>query len=530
MRSLLVAVGFLVLLSLSPLLRAETCGSTRYDCAAFYIENHRLAIAVQVLNDELRVSPGNLKALNLLGIALTESGQVEQANQKFRDALAIDARFYPARKNLAINEFNAHRVKVAAVELQHVLKDSPSDPVAHLYVAEIDYQESNFVVALAHYQKVDARISSNPIWVLHYAHCLVASGKVSQARAVLRSLPVADADDRFQAGLMLARSGAYADAAELFATARNNYADPYVAGYNQLLMLIRAERYTEGIELFNQLVKDGYERADLYNLVSEAYLKHGDLKQAYDSLRTATKLNPTAEDNYVDLAALCLDDEAYDLGLEVLDVGIHYVPNSYRLYVQRGFMLVMRGRMQDAEKQFQLASTLAPDKSLPYIALGEVWMQLGEAQKAADLLRTKSRAPGADFLIPYVFAEALIRSGTDAGTSTAEEAIHALERSIELNSKYPHSHAELGKLLLKQGEIDHAIPELRLATKLDPDDSGSLYQLGLAYRKKGEKSKAEEMLARVVQLHSPEHEQDVRKELRRLVKQETASVQMEARP
>ena len=531
MRVVLVAVGLVAALFVSSAPGEETsCGATRYDCAISYLKKNNLPSAIEVLNEELVQSPRNLKALNLLGIALTESGHTQQANQKFKDALAIDARFYPARKNLAINEFNARRFHTAAIDLEQVLKDAPSDPIANLYLAEINYQAGDFAGATDHYHKAEDQINGNPVWVAHYSRCLVATGNISRARAILQMLPAADGENRFQAALMLARSGAYADAADFFGTARKHYSDPYVAGYNQLLMLIRAERYSESIDLFNQLVKEGNPRAELYNLVSEAYLKNGDLKEAYDSLRTATKVDPKSEDNYVDLAALCLDNENYDLGLEIVNVGIHYVPNSYRLYVQRGFMLFMRGRMEDAEKQFQIASTLGPDKSLPYIALGEVWMQQGQAQKAADLLRSKSQAPGADFLIPYIFAEALIRSGADAGTPSADEAIHALHRSIELNSKYSHSHAELGKLLLKQGEIDRAIPELCLATRLDPDDSGSFYQLGQAYRKKGEKSKADEMLARVAQLHSPEHEQDVHKELRHLVKLETAPSPMEARP
>jgi Flp pilus assembly protein TadD len=129
-----------------------------------------------------------------------------------------------------------------------------------------------------------------------------------------------------------------------------------------------------------------------------------------------------------------------------------------------------------------------------------------------------------------VFAEALIRAGAETGSPAEAEAIRALERSIVLNAKYSHSHAELGKLLLKEGEIDRAIPELQSATELDPNDSGPFFQLGQAYRKKGEKAKADEMLAKVAQLHTPEHEMDMNKELRRLVRQETAPSQSEARP
>jgi tetratricopeptide (TPR) repeat protein len=525
-----VAVAVFLWLVVSPVLRAADCGSTRYDCAVYYVGHRDFPAAIQALNEELQQSPRNLKALNLLGIALTESGRVEQANSKFKSALAIDPAFYPARKNLAINEFNLHHLGESAADLRRVLRDAPSDAIAHLYLAEISFEKDDLAGALGHYDKAAGRVDTNPLWTLHYAQCLAAKGENTRAGAALSKLPQHDADGRFQGGLILGRAGAYADAAALFASARKGYSDPYVAGYNQLLMLIRAGRYPDAIQLFNQLVAEGDGRAELYNLVSEAYQKTGDLKQAYDSLRTATKLEPASEQNYVDLAALCLDDEDYDLGLEILEVGLHYVPRSYRLYVQRGFMLVMRGRMEDAEKQFRLASTMAPDKSLPYIALGEVWMQIGQAQKAADMLREKSQAPGADFLIPYVFAEALIRSGADAGTPAASEAIRALEKSIRLNSKYARSHAELGKLLLKEGDLDKAIPELKLATELDPNDSGPFYQLGQAYRKVGEKTKAEAMLARVAQLHTPEHELDVNRELRRLVKQDTAPSQTEAKP
>ena len=86
------------------------------------------------------------------------------------------------------------------------------------------------------------------------------------------------------------------------------------------------------------------------------------------------------------------------------------------MYVQRGVMLVMRGRMEEAEKEFRIASSLAPDKPLPYVAMSEVWMQSGQTQKAVDLLREKSSLPGTDFIVPLVFALALIRSGADAGT------------------------------------------------------------------------------------------------------------------
>jgi tetratricopeptide (TPR) repeat protein len=330
--------------------------------------------------------------------------------------------------------------------------------------------------------------------------------------------------------LILGRADAYAQAADLFGSARRRYNDPYVAGYNQLLMLIKAASYPEAIQLFKDLVAEGYKKAELYNVVSEAYLKTGQLQQAYDVLRTATQIEPQAEDNYVDLASVCLEYEDYPLGKEILDVGIHYIPNSYRLYIQRGVTFVMRGSLDAAEQDFQTASNLAPGKSLPYFALGWVWVQSGQTEKAIRVLREKSKMPGIDFLVPYILGVALIHSGAEPGTPAADEAVQAFETSINLSSNFPHSHAELGKLLFKQGQVDRAITELKAATALDPGDSGPVYMLAQAYRTKGQKAEADEMLAKIAQLHSDDHNLDVKKELKRLVRQDMATSQTQATP
>ena len=509
------------LLASFPLLAAD-CGPTRYDCAVSYVAHHRLPEAIQTLNEELRQSPQDLKALNLLGIALTESAQPEQANRKFRQALAINPAFYPARKNLAINEFNLNHLSEAEAQFARVLKQAPGDEIVRIYLGEISFQKNDYAGALENYEKGAGRITQSPAWTLHYAQCLVAQGEMARATATLKQLPAKDSDDRFQAGLILGRAGAYPEAAAFFSSARKGYGNPYLAGYNQLLMLTRAGKYPEAIQLFHQLVNEGQGKAELYNLVSEAYLKSGHLQEAYDSLRTATRLEPAAEENYVDLVALCLENENYDLALDILNVGTHYVPNSYRLYVQRGVALVMRGHMEEAEKEFQTASTLAPDKSLPYVALGEVWMQSGHTDKAVAVLRERSKLAQNDFLVPFIFALALIRSGAEAGSPEAAEAVAALETSIGINPKFSHSHAELGRLLVKQGDLDRAIPELKIATELDPTDSGPFYQLGQAYRKQGKKTEADAMLARVAELHSQDHEMDLKKELKRMVKQDTS--------
>ena len=164
-----VAVGALLSLFVSLLSWSADRGSTPYDCALQSISRHNLSAAIQFLKEALRQDPRNLKALNLLGIALTESGHIDQANARFKLALAIDPGFVPARKNLAVNEFDQRHLSESASDLNLVLKDTPADPIAHIYLAEIDYQRKNFGLALPHYEKAGARVASNPVWTLRSA-------------------------------------------------------------------------------------------------------------------------------------------------------------------------------------------------------------------------------------------------------------------------------------------------------------------------------------------------------------------------
>src|SRR5689334_17438047 len=110
--------------------------ATAYDCAVAQVERQEFALAIDTLTQQvLPQSPRNLKALNLLGIALTSAGRVEEAATRFEEALKIDPSFVPARKNLAINEFARGRFDAAQRDFEQVLARAPDDEVTHVHLA-----------------------------------------------------------------------------------------------------------------------------------------------------------------------------------------------------------------------------------------------------------------------------------------------------------------------------------------------------------------------------------------------------------
>lgn len=398
-----------------------------------------------------------------------------------------------------------------------MLKQVPEDEVAHVHLAEIHFQRKKLRSALPHYEKSRAQVVQNPTSILHFATCLLDHGRRQDAVSVLDHIPHKDAESRFEAGLVLGRSGAHAEAARFFESARSGYRDPYAAGYNQVLMLVEGGAYDDAVTAAETLFAEGTRSAELLNLVSKAHLKAGHVKEAYDALRAAAALEPGSEQNYLDLAGICLEHENYDLGIEIVDIGLRHRPESLWLRLQRGVLLAEKGMVVQAEVEFDAARKLAPENPAPYVGLAMAWMQTGQTSKAVEVLRERAKVAGKDAMVPYIFGVALVRSGAEPDGALGNEAASAFAASIGANPRFPAARAELGKLLLKRGEVDRAIQELEKAVELDPGGAGPAYMLARAYQRKGDQARAQDMMRRLGQLRPAEGEPDADADLRRVV-------------
>ena len=69
-----------------------------------------------------------------------------------------------------------------------------------------------------------------------------------------------------------------------------------------------------------------------------------------------------------------------------------------------------------------------------------------------------------------------------------------LKRSIELDSKFPEAHLQLGNLYSDQRKYDVAVPEYERAIALNADLADAHYRLGQAYVHLGRKDEAQQQL------------------------------------
>ncbi len=491
-----------------------------YERALRYVQEQNFDSALGILKKVLARSPTNVKAQNLMGIALTATDKLEEGNVHFRKAIRINSKFYPALKNLGINELRLNRVEQAEAHLRRAALLSPRDPAIHMALAEINFRRKNFADAVGHYLESQGLFLSSPDTILNFARSCFESGQPEEAGGALELISAgASSQAHFQAGVMLAQLGRYESAARQFEFAQSGYPDPYEVGFNLTLAYLKTQDYKAAIRTAEGLISRGFQKAELYNLLAQAYEKSGGTVEAYNALRKATQIDPRDEDNYLDLIALGIDHANFDLALDIANIGLRNIPNSYRLLLQHGAVLAFKGQLKPAIGDFEAASRLDPQKNLPFFAIVMARMQLDQMYDSIEAVRERIAQHPGDYLLLYALGEVLSRKGAALSSEEGAEAIRALEESVRLDPNFADSRIALGRLYLRRADLGAAIQQFERALELHPEDLSPCYPLAQAYRKKGDSKRSEELLARFEQFKEGERQKFVNRNLLRLLRE-----------
>jgi tetratricopeptide (TPR) repeat protein len=288
-------------------------------------------------------------------------------------------------------------------------------------------------------------------------------------------------------------------------------------GFNLTLAYARSLNYPAAIQAAQEVIAQGYRKAELYNLLAEAYEHNNQTIEAYNALRTATQIDPRDENNYLDLMALGVDHANLELALDIANIGLRNIPNSYRLIMQRGAVRAFHAQITSALEDFEAAAKLEPQRDLPYFGMCMALMQKDQTPQAIEIARQRLAISPDDYLLLYALGEILSRSA--ASTEHDQEAVQLLERSVRLNPDFATARAALGKVYVRRGEDDRALVELEKALQLDPTDLTPCYQLAHIYHRKGDKKQADELFAKFVKFRDEDRERHANRHLLQLLRE-----------
>lgn len=471
----------------------------------------QLETAIAEFQQELAINPKDPVASLRLGMALVEAQQPAAALPRLQAAVATtsapaDAFHYLGRCQLALDR------PADAVESFRKALELTRGSADELRLLGIHYQ---LAVALR-------KVGADDEAAVHFAAAEQTSARradTSRERlaryltdapdTVASTSPVTTFMDSVQLGQSPLSSVGDRDRVDLRARLR----DVLVRAYLNLgIMLARVGRFARAAEHFEDAAAIDADFPQVQYSLGVAYFNAGQYKKAVPPLERAFAGNKADDTLRRMLALSWLNTEAYDKAAELLaaDVALGADPSLQYAY---GLALVRSNRAAEAETtfarllaehgdtaelnvvlgqahaqqgdydaavtSFTRALALKPDVAEANAALGVIYLQRGQLTEAASALRAELKARPGDFKARHALATVLDLDGQQ------EEALVQVRAVLKANPEFADARYLLGKIQLARGSPQEAVETLEAATRLAPDEPNIRYQLGQAYQKLG---------------------------------------------
>ena len=149
------------------------------------------------------------------------------------------------------------------------------------------------------------------------------------------------------------------------------------------------------------------------------------------------------------------------------------------LEYERGYFLMLLGKIESAIKAYSDAIELNPRYSAAYNNRGVVYVDIGEYNRAIKDFNTAIELNPNDF---FAYNN---RGNTYSNIGNINNAIKDFNKAITLKPNYANAYNNRGNAYVKKGHFEKAIKDFNTAIKLDPDFPGAYNSRGAAYHEKG---------------------------------------------
>lgn len=420
---------------------------------------HDFAQALQLATSEVQQFPRDAKLWTLQGIAFSGLGRDHEALTAYDKALTISPDYLAALEGAAELEYKVGSPH-AIPRLNRILQQMPNDPTSHAMLAVLAYKQHDCATAVKHFAQSAQLIAMQPAALAEYGSCLMDLDRAHDAIPVFQQL-VAQFPENPDARLNLAAAQ------------------------------VAVHQGKEAVETLQPLLELKPPDSDALDLASSAYEEEGNTPKAVELLRQAIVTNPKKTRYYLDFATLSFNHQSFQVGIDMVNVGLKESPKAAPLYIGRGILYIQLAQYDKGEADFQTAMHLDPSQASGAVAEGMAQIQHSNLDQALATVNAQMKSHNRDAFLYYLKAQILVQQGAPAGSTRFKEAVATATRATQLNPSFVLPRDILSKLYLKSGHLVLAIEQCRLALRANPDDQEALYRLIQALRQSGKSSSTE---------------------------------------
>jgi tetratricopeptide (TPR) repeat protein len=446
--------------------------------------------ALALTDADLQKTSSDYRIWTLQGIALSLKGDRSRALTSFDEALHLSPTYTPALKGEVQILFQSGDRRAIQL-LERILQADPHDMTAHEMLATLERKNGNCPAANENFELAADAINTHPESLEAYGYCLVETKQLDRAVPVFEQL----------SSLLPDRS---------------------YPKYDLALVLVWAKQYQSAIKILNPLLTEDQKDPDILSLASQAYEAAKDTPKAVALLRQAIVLSPNTPSYYAAFASLCLEHDSFQVGIDMMNVGLKYIPDDPSLYLSRGLLHVELAQFDQAESDFGRVEQLSSFQSLGSYALDLTEVQRNDPEQALAKVRLQLKSHPDDPFLNYFLAQSLMNQSPDVESEAFKEAIRAALRAAKEKPDYVPVHDLLASIYMHSGQYSRAIDECHEALRYDASDETATYHLLISLKHSGQTEELDGLSQRLAQLHRESLQRENQRKSFRLIEGDPA--------
>jgi tetratricopeptide (TPR) repeat protein len=243
-----------------------------------------------------------------------------------------------------------------------------------------------------------------------------------------------------------------------------------------------ALKLAEDVTKKAELASNG-ERVQAFTLLGEIHLTRSRISHAETAYAEALKIDPKAAEALAGLGDALYRSGRYSEALARFEAGTQADPSSVNAKVGAAKSMLALERLQDANVMTKSLIAANPKSMRVLYWHGRVQEAMGARKEASAAYRKAIEFGGKDAEVVDAYIALALLENQDGQVEEAQKILG------EAKEKLPETaalHVAFGDLALTQGRYQEAVSELTSALKIDPDDVGAKFRLGMAHRKSKE--------------------------------------------
>jgi tetratricopeptide (TPR) repeat protein len=425
---------------------------------------------------DLRNSPADYRLWTIRGIALSLKGDTSRAVASFDKALSISPSYPPALKGETEILFRSADQRAIPL-LEKILKTDPRDLTAHEMLATLERKNGDCAAASEHFRAAADAINTHPQSLEAYGYCLLETAQPEKAVPVFEQLVTLLSDRSY-------------------------------AKYDLAVVQVASKQYEAATKTLEPMLTEDQKDPEILSLASQAYEGTKNTPRAVALLRQAIVLSPRTPGYYAAFASLCLEHDSFQVGVDMLNVGLKNIPDDPSLYLSRGLLYVELAQFEKAEADFSRVEKLSSFQAIGSYALALAEMQKNDPELALSNVRAQLKTHPDDPLLNYFLARSLMNQSPDVQSDEFKQAMRAALKSEKARPDYAPAHDLLAAIYIQAGDYSRAVEECRTALRYDPSDETATYHLLMALKHTGHTEDLAALSRRLAELHreSLQHE------------------------